>query len=441
MDTTTNGARVVGRRRFGVLRTRDFRLLWTGETASGLGSSITTVALPLIAVAVLHVGTFAVGLLAAAVWLPWLVIGLPAGAWVDRLRRRPVMIACNAVSAVMYASVPFAAWLDALTFAHLLVVALVCGVAAVFFNTAYHAYIPAVLDGPDLLEGNAKLQGGEAATRVLGRGAAGLIAQAFGAVSGLLIDAVTFVISTVCLVLIRAREPEPAAPAPTATLRQQIGEGLGFVTRDRYLRPMVTYGAVVNLALMGYQGVQIVFLVRTVGVTPATVGALIMAGSCGGILGALLAGPVGRRFGTARGMLVLQLLTGPFALLLPLTTPGAGLLFFALGAFTVGAGIVACNVVLGSFRQTYCPPHLLGRVVATTMVLNHSTIPLGSLLAGFLGEVIGLRPTMWVMTGLLAPCWLILALGPMRGRRDLPSAYEPAEAGRAGVARPAAVTE
>ncbi|WP_067175442.1 MFS transporter [Microtetraspora niveoalba] len=422
--TTAHDTGTIGGRAFGVLRQRDFRLLWIGETASGLGTSITTVALPLIAVVVLRADAFAVGLLAAVVWLPWPVIGLPAGAWVDRLRRRPVLIVCNLVSAVMYASVPVAAWLGALTLAHLLVVAVVCGAATVFFSTAYHAYVPAVLDGRDLLEGNAKLQGSEAATQVLGRGVAGVIADAFGAVFGLLVDAMTFVVSTVCLLMLRVREPAPEPPADRTTLRRQIGEGLRFVVHDRYLRPMVVYGAVVNLALMGYQGIQIVFLVRTVGAGPAVVGGLIMAGGLGGVLGSLLATSLGRRFGTARGMLVLQLVTGPFALLLPLTTPGAGLLLFAAGSFTVGAGIVACNIVVGGFRQSYCPPRLLGRVVATTMMLNHSTIPLGSLLGGFLGDHLGLRPAMWVMTGLVAPCGLILALSPMRSRRDLPGKYE-----------------
>jgi len=122
--------------------------------------------------------------------------------------------------------------------------------------------------------------------------------------------------------------------------------------------------------------------------------------------------------------LVLQAVTSPFALLMPLAAPGAGLLLFAVGAFMVGTGVAVCNVVVGSFRQRYCPPELLGRVVATTMMLNHSTIPLGSLLGGLLGGTLGLRPTMWIMTGVVASCWLILALGPMRRRRDLPHAYE-----------------
>ncbi|MER5927086.1 MFS transporter [Streptomyces mirabilis] len=410
---------------WGVLAQRDFRLLWVGESVSGLGNSVTVVALPLIAVEVLDADSTAVGLLAAAVWLPWLLVGLPVGAWVDRMRKRPLMIACDLVAGAALLSVPAAAWLDALTLQHLVVVALTCGTAAVCFNTAYHSYIPVVLDGRNLLEGNAKLQGSEAAVQVAGPGAAGLLAQAFGAVAGLLADAVTFLISAVCLQRMRVVEPDHTPGAEHVPLRRQIVEGLRVVGRDPYLRPMVTWGAAINMALMGYQAVQVVFLVRTVGLNPATVGLLLTSGSAGGIVGALLANGFSRRFGTARGLLLLQAATPPFALLMPLTTAGPELLLFATGGFFVGIGISVANIVVGSFRQTYCPPHLLGRVVATTMMINHSTVPVGSLLGGVLGDAVGYRPAMWIMTGLVAPCWLILAMSPMRRERDLPRTYEP----------------
>lgn len=416
----------------GVLAQRDFRRLWMGETVSGLGNGITVVALPLIAVEVLDADSTAVGLLAAAVWLPWLLVGLPVGAWVDRMRKRPLMIACDLAAGAALVSVPPAAWLDALTLQHLVVVALICGTAAVCFNTAYHSYIPIVLDGRALLEGNAKLQGSEAATRVAGPGAAGLLAQAFGGVSGLMADAVTFLVSAVCLQRIRVVEPDHTPDGERAPLRRQITEGLRFVGRDPYLRPMVTWGALINMALMGYQAVQVVFLIRTVGLNPAVVGLLLSGGSIGGIVGALMAGRVSRRFGTARGLLLLQAATAPFALLLPMTTAGPGLLLFAMGGFVVGIGISVANVVVGSFRQTYCPPHMLGRVVATAMMINHSTIPLGSLLGGVLGDAVGYRPAMWIMTGLVAPCWLVLVMSPMRRERDLPQTYEPEQAHAAG---------
>ncbi|MFE6779647.1 MFS transporter [Streptomyces sp. NPDC057702] len=408
------------RTRWGVFAQRDFRRLWVGETASGLGNSVTSVALPLIAVDVLDASSTAVGVLAAAVWLPWLLIGLPVGAWVDRTRKRPLMIACDLVSAAALVSVPVAAWLDALTYPHMVAVALVCGGAAVCFNTAYHSYIRIVLDGRDLMEGNAKLQGSEAATRVVGPGAAGALAQACGAVAALVADALTFLVSAFCLRRIEVVEPTRAPETERVPLRRQVSEGLRFVSRDRYLRWMVAWGAVINMALMGYQTVQVVFLVRTVGLSPGLVGALLTSGSAGGIMGALLATRITRRLGTARGLLLLQCVTAPFVLLLPLTTAGPGLALFAAGAFVVGIGISVANVVVGSFRQTYCPPRLLGRVVATAMMINYSMIPIGSLLGGVLGDAVGYRATMWIMTGLVAPSWLLLAMSPMRRERDLP---------------------
>lgn len=409
---------------WGVLAQRDFRLLWVGESVSGLGNSVTAVALPLIAVEVLDADSTAVGLLAAAVWLPWLLVGLPVGAWVDRIRKRPLMMACDLVAGAALLSIPSAVWLDALTLQHMVVVALICGAAAVCFDTAYHSYIRIVLDGRDLLEGNAKLQGSESAVRVAGPGVAGLLAQAFGAVTGLLADAVTFLISVVCLKRIEVVEPDRAPDEERAPLRRQIIEGLRFVGRDPYLRPMATWGAAINMALMGYQAVQVVFLVRTVGLNPALVGMLLTSGGVGGIVGALIASRFSRRFGSARGLLLLQAVTAPFALLMPMTTAGPGLLLFAMGGFLVGIGISVANIVVGSFRQTYCPPHMLGRVVATTMMINHSTIPVGSLLGGVLGDTVGYRSAMWIMTGLVAPCWLILVMSPMRRERDLPGTYE-----------------
>jgi MFS family permease len=393
-----------------------------------LGNSVTAVALPLIAVEVLDADSTAVGLLAAAVWLPWLLVGLPVGAWVDRIRKRPLMMACDLVAGAALLSIPSAVWLDALTLQHMVVVALICGAAAVCFDTAYHSYIRIVLDGRDLLEGNAKLQGSESAVRVAGPGVAGLLAQAFGAVTGLLADAVTFLISVVCLKRIEVVEPDRAPDEERAPLQRQIIEGLRFVGRDPYLRPMVTWGAAINMALMGYQAVQVVFLVRTVGLNPALVGMLLTSGSVGGIVGALMASRFSRRFGSARGLLLLQAVTAPFALLMPMTTAGPGLLLFAVGGFLVGIGISVANIVVGSFRQTYCPPHMLGRVVATAMMINHSTIPVGSLLGGVLGDTVGYRPAMWIMTGLVAPCWLILVMSPMRRERDLPGTYEPEQA-------------
>ncbi|GAB3142567.1 MFS transporter [Micromonospora sonneratiae] len=400
---------------------RDFRLLWIGQATSKFGSSVTSVALPLVAVATLGATTFQVALLAAAAWVPWLIIGLPAGAWVDRLPRRPVMVVCNVASMLLFLSIPVAAGLDVLTIEQLLVVALGAGTASVFFQTAYQVYLPALLRPEEVPEGNAKLQGTEAVAQVAGPGAAGLIAQAFGAVLALLADAIGFLVSAVCLLAIRTPEPRATGKRRSGSLRREIGEGLHFLVRDPYLWVLTVFGAVSNLCLIGYQAILVVFLVDEVGLSPGLVGGLIGGMSLGGVLGAALATPIARRFGTARGLIVSELGVAPFGLLIPLAAPGPRLLLAVAGGVVLIAGVVAGNVIKGSFRQTYTPHHMLGRVTVSMQLLNYGTIPIGALLAGALGTALGVRTAMWITMGGLALTGLILLVGPIRQRRDLPS--------------------
>ncbi|WP_330466063.1 MFS transporter [Micromonospora zamorensis] len=406
----------------GLLRHRDFRLLWTGQTVSSIGSNVTTVALPLVAVAVLDAGTFQVAVLTAAAWLPWLLIGLPAGAWVDRLPRRPVMVACDLFRALLFLSVPLAAALDRLTVWHLLLVALSAGVARVFFETADQVYLPVLLRPEQLPEGNAKLHAAQTASYVVGPGVAGLIAQLIGAVTALLLDAISFLVSAVCLLRIRTVEPRVRRVDQSRSLRRDIAQGLRFVARDPYLRVLTVFGAASNIGLTGYQAVLVVFLVRELRLEPGLVGVLIAVMSAGGIIGALLATTLGRRCGTARALLIGAAFTGPPALLIPLGAPGIGLAWPALGGLLIGLGVAIGNVVKGAFRQTYTPHHLLGRVTVSMHLLNYGTIPLAALLAGAIGARYGVATAIFVMTAWLALTPLILLIGPIRRRRDLPAA-------------------
>ncbi|MBM0279328.1 MFS transporter [Micromonospora tarensis] len=406
----------------GLLRHRDFRLLWAGQAVSGVGSNVTTVALPLVAVAVLDAGTFQVAVLTAAAWLPWLLIGLPAGAWVDRLPRRPLMVLCDLLCAVAFLSVPLAALLDRLTVVHLLVVALGAGAARVFFETADQVYLPVLLRPEQLSEGNAKLQATRTMSYVVGPGLAGLIAQLVGAVAALLLDALTFLLSAVLLLRIRTREPRVRRPDRSRSLRQDITEGLRFVARDPYLRVLTVFGAASNIGLTGYQALLVVFLVRELRLEPGLVGALVGLMSIGGIIGALLATTLARRCGTARAMLIGAAFTGPPALLIPLAAPGIGLVWPAVGGLLISLGAAIGNVVKGAFRQTYTPHHLLGRVTVSMQLLNYGTIPLAAVLAGAIGARYGVGTAIGVMTAGLAPTPLILLIGPIRRRRDLPAA-------------------
>jgi MFS family permease len=413
-----------GNRWGGLLRRRDFRQLWVGETTSSLGNFITSLALPLVAVTTLRSSAFAVGALYACAWLPWLVLGLPAGALVDRVPCRRVMLASDVTSAAVLASVPVAAWYGVLSLVQLLAVAVVTGSGAVFFNTAYGVYLRTLVPTDDLVEANAKLQGSRSVAQVAAPGAAGLLAQVFGAVTGLVADALTFVVSALCLLSVRTKEPRTATGQAThlCHLWVDIRAGLRLVADDPYLRILTVQGALANLALAGWQALEVVFLVRTVGVSPETVGALLAVMGIGGVCGAFAAGPISRRFGTARALLGCSMGTFPFGLFVPMAGLGPRLLLFGLGGAVVSAGLVSFNIIVRSFRQRYCPAPFLGRVTATMSVLVYGSIPLGALLAGTLGSLLGARSALWVMVGTLALCSLVLLAGPVRRTRDLPSA-------------------
>ncbi|MEV6270687.1 MFS transporter [Kribbella sp. NPDC004138] len=396
-----------------LLRThRDFRLFWAGETINRFGSATSSVALPLVAISMLDATTFEVGLLTAASWAPWLLIGLPTGAWIDRVRRRPVMLASSAVSGLLLAAVPLAG--ELLTIQLLLVVAGLVGAAGVVFQTAYTAYLPTLLDPPDHAEGNAKLHGSASAAQIAGLGCGGLLVQFAGAANALLVDAASFLVALGCLAAIRFRERRTDVPRRAGAIR----EGIRLVAHDVWLRTLTIFGAVSNLALMGYQAIVVVFLVREAGLTAATVGTLVAAASSGGVAGAF----VGRhtlRFGTARALLLCELGLPTLALLIPLGARSPW--FYLVGAFGVSLGVVGGNVVKATFLQSYCPPDLFGRLTATTAFVNYGTIPLGALLGGTLGQYFGLTTALWITTAGVPLAGLVLLASPIRRRRDLPT--------------------
>lgn len=409
------------RRPGGLLRAHDFRMLWLGETTSRLGSAVSGIAVPLIAVETLQASTFLVGLLEAAAWLPWLLVGLHAGALTDRVRRRPVMLACDAVSVLLCVSVPVAAWLGVLTMAHLLFVALLTGVATVFFTTAYQAYLPSLVAKEDLAEGNAKLQGSEQVATIAGPGVGGAIAQAFGAVLGMLVDAATFVVSALCLLRIRREEPPVRRQGPARSMRAEIGEGLRVVVRDPFLRILTVSGSIDNLVLTAVHALLVVFLVRTVGLPAGAVGVLIAADALGGVVGAMVATRFARAVGTGRALLWSALGTAPFGLLIPLTDGGWRLVFFALGLFVPAAGMVASNVIANSFRQSYCPPELRGRVFTSSRFLQFGVIPLGALAGGALGTALGVREALWLLLAVGVLGKFVRLVGPLPRCRVLPT--------------------
>jgi MFS family permease len=403
-------------RRGGLWRERNFRLFWTGESISEVGNSVTIVVIPLVAIDTLHASTFIVTLLTAMAWLPWVIIGIPAGAWVDRLPPRPVMLASDAISVAVYASVPVAAWCGVLTVAQLIAVTLVAGAASVFFNSACQVLLPGVVDEADLTEGNAKLLGSREVAQIGGPGLGGLLAQAGGPVTGLLANAASFAVSFCCLTAMQPpRDRRPGGSAAGGVL-----DGLRLAWRDPYLRAMTAFSSLANLALTGVDALLVVFLVRTVGLSPAAAGVLMASLGVGGVLGALAARPLGRRLGTARALLTAVPAGLCLALLLPLADTGPRLAFASVAMTCSGCVIVIGNVIVDSFMQAYVPPGVLGRVTSATRAAGFAMMPAGALLAGVLATTLGVRAALWILTALIAASGLTFLLTPMRHLRDLP---------------------
>ena len=397
------------------MRQRNFRLLWIGETISGAGSSMAVVGVPLLAVTVLRASTFAVAALTTAAYLPWLVIGLPAGAWVDRRPVRPLMIACDVISALLYASLPAAAWMGLLHTAQLVAVALLAGAANVVFATAYQVYLPSLVSAAELVEGNARLQAGASVAAIGGRAAAGLAAQALGAATALLFNAASFGVSAVCLLRIRPAVPPPARAGGTG-----VWPGIRFAARDPYLRPLTVYGAVANLAYTGNLALVVIFLIRVVGLSSAPAGLLIAAGApaaypapCSLPGWPVRSAPPARWSSPAWA-------TGWPACSSRLPAGGPGMACYVIGAGLIASGLAVGNVIVGSFRQQYCPPSLLGRVTASMRFLGYGMIPLGALLAGTLGAALGVRDALWAVQGIFAASAVLLLTPRIRAARDLP---------------------
>ncbi|MGA6166702.1 MFS transporter [Amycolatopsis magusensis] len=400
-------------------RHADFRRLWAGDTASQLGAFVGHTVLPLLAATVLAASPFEMGVLTAAETLAFLLLGLPAGAWVDRFRRRPLMLRADFARAALLLSVPLAWWAGVLTLTQLVVVALLTGVCTVFFDVAYQSYLPSLVGRDQLLEGNAKLQSSQSVSQVAGPGIGGVLAQLLGPAYAVLVTGFGFLTSALCLLRIRRAEPEPV-PHENPKLSAQIAEGLRFVFGNPALRAITSATATANLANGIFLAVEMLFLTRTLGLSAAAVGALLAIGGAGSVLGALTSGLVNRRIGQARAIWLVPLLTWPAHLLVPLAAPGWRIAFVVAGLVLFGYGVIVYNVAQVSYRQAICPDRLLGRMNASVRFVVWGVLPLGSMLGGVLGEVVGIRNTLWVAGALEALAVLWVVTSPLRRLRDIP---------------------
>jgi MFS family permease len=403
-----------------LFRHADFRRLFAGDTASQFGVFVGNTAVPLLAAVTLAATPFEMGLLTAAETLAFLLIGLPAGVWVDRMRRRGVMLTADFTRAALLLSVPVAWWAGVLTLAQLLVVVLLVGIATLFFDIAYQSYLPSLVGREHLLEGNAKLQAVQSTAQIAGPSAAGVLVQLVTAANTVLVTGLGFLTSALCLLRIRAEEPAPEHDGP-ARLLPQIAEGLRFVFSDKPLRAIVGTTATANFFGAAFTAVQVLFLTRTVGLPPAAVGVLLAFGGAGGILGAVCSGAVTRRLGQSRAIWLAPLVTMPGYLLIPLAAPDWRLGLAGFGLVAGGFGIIIYNIAQVSYRQAICPDRLLGRMNASVRFVVWGVIPLGGLAGGSLGEWLGLRGAMWVAVvgEVAAVLWVVCS--PLRRMRDLPT--------------------
>jgi MFS family permease len=388
------------RTRGSLWRDADFMRLWTAESVSRLGSQVSLLALPLAAITVLHASTFEVGLLSTAEFAPFVLVGLPAGVWVDRLRRRPVLIAGDLGRALALGSIPLAYALDVLSIGQLYAVGFVTGVLTVFFDVAYQSYLPSLVQREQLVEGNAKLEISSSGASIAGPGLGGGLIQLVGPALAVLADAASFLASALFVFLIRRPEPVPERRDRPAgrrgAMRHEIVEGLRYVLGHRLLRWIAATTASANLFSSMITAIAVLYFVRQLHLSPGLIGLVLTTGNLGWLAGALLAGRLGGWLGIGRVIVVAIGLGGLGTLLIPLAPEAAPIPFLIAAQFLESFGGTAYNISQLSLRQAITPPRLHGRMNATMRFMVWGTLPLGAALGGALGGAIGLRQTVWI---------------------------------------------
>jgi MFS family permease len=410
-------------------RHADFLRLWAGETASMFGDHVSSLAIPTIAILLLHAGPFQVGILTALAWLPYPLLALPAGVWVDRLPRRPLMIAADLLRLVTLSSIPAAYLLHHLTLLQLCVSTFATGCCSVFFVAAYRAYLPALVDAEDLVEGNSKLEASHAAAHVVGPGIGGALIQALGAPAAVLADALSFAASAIGLVWIRRREAPKYHHGRDAGFRGELGGGVRLLVRHPVLGRLAVADALNNLGLSVGQAVFLIFAYQVLAQSPGTVGLVLAAEGVAALLGAMAASRLGRGAGMGPALAVSGALiaagwgVAPLALVAPAVP-----VLLAAGALQGFFGSV-WTITSVSLRQATVAPDLQGRLHAAMAGITYGVIPIGAFLGGSLGTVFGqwlgsaqgLAVTLLIGAGIGLESVLWIAIGPVISLRQAPS--------------------
>ena len=400
-------------------RSRNFLLLWGGQTVGELGTRIAGVAVPLLAADTLDATVFQISLLTFLAWLPYLIFSLPAGIVADRVDQRRLMIACDIGRAALMLSLPVAALVGQLTLAFLYAVVGLSGVLTVLFTVAYKSLLPRLVPAGHLVDGNAKLTISQDAAELVGPTIGGVLIGLVGAARAFLGNGFAFLVSALTLVLIRQPSDDTPRP-PRVPLRVEMTDGLAFIRRQPILISILACTTWSNFFVMASGAIEVTFMVRELHASPVQVGLVFSVSAVGGLVVGVLAARLSAWLGSARVIWVAMAAPGPFYLLMPLARPGWGVLLYGVGLAAFSANAVLFNVAAMSYRQRITPPAILGRVNAAFLWICFGVIPLGALTGGALGTALGLRGALWVcVLGTWAAC-LFVVFSPLRRMRDLP---------------------
>jgi MFS family permease len=412
----------------GLWRHPDFVKLWSAETVSQFGTQFTFLALPLAAIDTLHASAFEVASLQTAEFLPFLLVALPAGVWVDRLRRRPILVAGDLARALLLASIPFAYAFDALTVWQLYAVAFLVGVATVFFDVAYQSYLPSIVEREQLIDGNAKLEISRAGAQLGGPGLAGLVVDLLKAPAAIAFDAVSYVGSALFIFGIRKTE-EVAERASVTRMRDELREGLSYVLRHPFLKNIAACTALFNFFGTLGNAVLLVFARRELHLSPLAIGLAFTLSNAGPMLAAFNTSRISSRLGVGKTIIVASIVGGPAILAIPFAPHGNAALAVLIPAFVVGGcANVIYNVTQVSLRQAITPERIQGRMNSVMRFIVWGTIPLGSFLGGVLASTIGVREALIISGAGCCLPFLPVLLSPVRSIRVMPEPVDEAAA-------------
>jgi MFS family permease len=399
--------------RTGLWANDDFLKLWVGQTVSDLGSHLGHAALMFTAVIAVDAGALEVGLLGAAGIAPQVLFGLFAGVWVDRLRKRPLMIAADIARFAMLATIPLAYAFGALTIWQLFAVAFGTGAFSMLFQIAHLTYLPALVEKDAVLEGNSKLAASHSVAEVAGFGLSGWMVQAASGPVAILIDAVSFLASAAALIGIRKPEPEPPPPEGREGVRDEIVEGTRAIMHHPVLRVTAAANSISEFSFRVFGAVFLVYAIDELGFEPGVLGVVWAVGGVASLVGAMYAGRAAARFGMGPAMTMGLAGMGAAMLLFPAAQDASILALMLMVGQQLGDGLyVIWDVNEISLRQSLAPPHVLGRVNAGFRVAGQGAMLLGALAGGVLGELIGLRPTLVIASGGLFAAAMFVALSP-----------------------------